>query len=80
MAGKTDDQKIYYHKIGTTQKEDKIIYAGKPAPIRYVSAGVSENQKWLFLYCANSTYGNSLLVTLVVLIGESSSVNSSGPK
>jgi prolyl oligopeptidase len=62
LAGKTDDQKIYYHKIGTPQKEDKIIYAGKPTPIRYVSAGVSEDQKWLFIYCANSTYGNSLLV------------------
>lgn len=62
LAGKTDNQKLYYHKIGTSQKEDKIIYYGKTEPIRYLGAGVSEDQKWLFLYCANSTYGNSLLV------------------
>jgi prolyl oligopeptidase len=62
LAGKTDNQKLYFHKIGTPQKEDKIIYEGKQNPIRYLGAGVSEDEKWLFLYCANSTYGNSLLV------------------
>lgn len=62
LAGKTDNQKLYYHKMGTPQKEDKLIYSGKTESIRYISAGVSEDQKWLFIYGANSTYGNSLLV------------------
>jgi len=62
LAGKTDNHKLYYHKIGTAQKGDKLIYAGTKEPIRYLGAGVSEDQKWLFIYCANSTYGNSLLV------------------
>ena len=62
LQGKTDNHKLYFHKIGTSQKEDKLVFSGKKESIRYISAGVSENQKWLFIYCANSTYGNSLLV------------------
>ena len=62
LAGKTDNQKLYYHKMGTAQKDDKLIYAGKNEAIRYMGAGVSEDQKWLFIYCANSTYGNRLLL------------------
>jgi len=62
LAGKTDNHKLYYHKIGTAQKDDKLIYAGKNENIRYIGSWVSEDQKWLFIFCANSTYGNNLLV------------------
>lgn len=62
LQGKTDNHKLYFHQIGTSQKEDKLVYAGKNESIRYISSQVSEDQKWLFIYCANSTYGNSLLV------------------
>lgn len=62
LQGKTDNHKLYFHKTGTPQKEDKLVYAGKNESIRYISSQVSEDQKWLFIYCANSTYGNSLLV------------------
>lgn len=62
LAGKTDNHKLFFHKIGTAQKEDKLIYSGTKESIRYISAGVSENQHWLFIYCANATYGNALLV------------------
>ncbi len=62
LAGKTDNHKLYFHKVGTKQSEDKLIYQGKGESIRYIGASVSENQRWLFIYCANSTYGNSLLM------------------
>ena len=62
LQGKTDNHKLYFHKIGTAQKEDKLVYAGKNESIRYISAQVSEDQKWLFIYCANSTYGSNLLM------------------
>ncbi len=62
LAGKTDNHKLFFHKIGTAQKDDKLIYSGTKESIRYIGAGVSENQHWLFIYCANATYGNSLLV------------------
>ena len=60
LAGVTDSQKLFYHKLGTPQKEDKLIYAGGSGPNRYISAGVSEDEKWLMIYGANTTYGNDL--------------------
>ncbi|MEP7144904.1 MAG: prolyl oligopeptidase family serine peptidase [Ferruginibacter sp.] len=60
LAGVTDIHKLYYHKMGTTQKEDKLIYGGTSQQKRYISAGVSEDEKWLIIYGANETYGNEL--------------------
>ncbi|MFN5424851.1 MAG: S9 family peptidase, partial [Bacteroidota bacterium] len=62
LAGKTDDHKLYYHQLGTPQKEDKLIFGGKGEKIRYVGAELSENQHWLIISCSNSTYGNNLFL------------------
>ena len=62
LAGVTDNQKLYYHKLGTAQKDDQLIFGGGANPRRYLSAGITEDQKWLVIYGANSTYGNELYV------------------
>ncbi len=62
LQGKTERHKLYYHQLGTTQKEDKLIYGGDGPAIRYIGAGVSEDQKWLFIYASTATYGNALYV------------------
>ncbi len=60
LAGVTDTHKLFYHEMGTPQKEDKLIYGGPSQPKRYISAGVSEDGHWLIIYGANTTYGNEL--------------------
>lgn len=62
LSGVTDQHKFYYHKLGTSQKDDKLIFGGASNPFRYIGGGVSENQKWLFIYGANSTYGNNIYI------------------
>ncbi|MEO5893093.1 MAG: prolyl oligopeptidase family serine peptidase [Ferruginibacter sp.] len=62
LAGVTDSHKLYYHKLGTSQKEDKLIYGGVSAPKRYIFGGVTEDEKWLVIYGASTTYGNELHV------------------
>ncbi|HYM94317.1 MAG TPA: prolyl oligopeptidase family serine peptidase [Chitinophagaceae bacterium] len=62
LAGVTDNQKLYYHKLGTPQKDDKLIFGDDKKHIRYVSGGVTEDEKWLMIYTANETYGNGLYV------------------
>lgn len=62
LAGITDTHKLYYHKMGTPQKEDVLVYGGSGEPRRYLWAGVSEDQRWLIIYAANETYGNELYI------------------
>ncbi|MDM1396622.1 S9 family peptidase [Myroides odoratimimus] len=61
LSAKTDQHKLYYHKLGTAQKEDALIF-GKDQKRRYVGGGVTSDNKYLVITAANSTYGNELYV------------------
>ena len=61
LAGKTDNHKVYYHKLGTPQAEDKLVFGDK-IKRRYVGGYVTENQKWLIISAADATYGNELYI------------------
>ena len=61
LSAKTDQHKLYYHKLGTVQKEDQIIF-GEKEKRRYVGAYVTEDQKYLVIHGANSTSGNELYI------------------
>jgi len=60
LAGITSNHKLYYHKLGTKQSDDKMIYGSDTKPTRYMTGHVSEDEQWLFIYTANETYGNGL--------------------
>ena len=63
LSAKTDQHKLYYHKLGTSQKSDKLIFGGTPTEkYRYVSGTVSNDGKYLFISVANATSGNKLFV------------------
>jgi prolyl oligopeptidase len=53
---------LYYHKLGTSQKDDRLEFGGPAFPRRYIVGDVTENQKWLVIYAGNSTYGTELYV------------------
>lgn len=59
LSAKTDQHKLYYHKLNTSQKTDKLIFGGD-VKRRYVGGYVSEDEKYLFISAANSTSGNEL--------------------
>ncbi len=61
LSAKTDQHKLYYHKLGTKQKEDKIIF-GLDKKRRYVGGYVTEDQKYLVVSAATSTSGNELYI------------------
>ena len=62
LSGITESHKLYYHKVGTRQLEDKLIFGSDENPSRYIWAGVSEDERWLFLFTAKETYGNTLYI------------------
>ena len=57
MAGKNDYQKIYYHKVGTPQSEDKLIYEDNEHPQRRQGIGVTEDQRFEILSVSDSSAG-----------------------
>ena len=63
LSAKTDQHKLYYHKLGTSQKEDQLIFGGTPdQKRRYVGGSVTEDDKYLVISGAVSTSGNDLYI------------------
>jgi len=61
LSAKTDQHKLYYHKLGTPQKDDKVIF-GLDQKRRYVGGGVTEDLRYLIVSAANSTSGGELYI------------------
>ncbi len=61
LSAKTDQHKLYFHKLGTPQKEDKVIF-GLNEKRRYVGGYVTEDENYLVITAANATYGNELYI------------------
>ena len=63
LSAKTDQHKLYYHKLGTQQKDDELVFGGTPdQKRRYVFGGVTEDDKYLIISGAVSTSGNDLYI------------------
>lgn len=49
LTFKNENQRVYYHKIGTTQAEDQLIYQDPANPQRFNNAQTTEDQRFLIL-------------------------------
>ena len=54
-------QKIFFHKLGTSQTEDKVVFSRPDDKEIYVSAGVTDDGRWLLLY---QSKGEKLQITV----------------
>jgi len=61
LSEKTDQHKLYFHKLGTPQSEDKVIF-GLDQKRRYIGGSVTDDDNYLIITAANSTYGNELYI------------------
>ena len=63
LSAKTDQHKLYYHKVGTPQSQDQLIFGGtQEEKHRYVGGQVSEDENYLFISASVSTSGNKLFL------------------
>ncbi|MGJ8715335.1 MAG: prolyl oligopeptidase family serine peptidase [Maribacter stanieri] len=63
LSAKTDQHKVYYHKLGTPQKDDELIFGGTSLEKhRYIGANVTEDNKYLLISASISTSGNKLFI------------------
>ncbi len=62
LSARTEMHQLFFHEIGTPQAEDELIFGGESMPRRYVSGGVTEDQRFLVITAAESTTGNELYI------------------
>ncbi len=63
LSAKTDQHKVYFHKLGAAQDADELIYGGSLAEKhRYISASVTEDENYLIVSPSTSTSGNKMLI------------------
>lgn len=62
LSGKTQYHKLFYHKLGTPQSVDALVFGGEKTPRRYIGAFVTEDQQYLVITAAVSTSGNELYI------------------
>lgn len=61
LSAKTEHHKLYFHKLGTIQAEDKVVF-GSDIVRRYVGGSVTEDGRYLVVSASVSTTGNELYI------------------
>ncbi len=62
LSGMTQYHKLYFHRLGSPQREDQLVLGGEETPRRYIFADVTEDERWLVISAAKSTSGNELYI------------------
>lgn len=57
-----EGHKVYYHKLGTGQDKDRLVYENKAYPKRFYTVSTDEDETMLFLYESGEDAGNALYV------------------
>ena len=63
LSEMTDQHKLFYHKLGTPQDQDELIFGGTEAQKhRYIGGEVTDDGRYLFISASKSTSGNVMFL------------------
>ena len=62
LSNVNENHKVYYHKLGTPQSEDKLVYQNPKYPRRFYTSSLDEDETMQFLYESGDGRGNALYV------------------
>ena len=62
MSKQNQFHKVYYHKIGTPQSSDVLVYEDASHPLRNVYAGVTEDESFLIINTTEGTSGSEIWI------------------
>jgi prolyl oligopeptidase len=61
LTGVNNDHQLCFHRLGTTQAEDRLIYQRPDEPEWYLGGAVSDDGRWLMITCGKGTNPESSL-------------------
>ncbi len=62
LSAASRNQKVYFHKLGTPQSADQLVFSDPANPNRYVGMDVTEDGRWEVLYIYAGTKGSEVRV------------------
>ncbi len=62
LSGMTEHHKVYYHQLGSTPDQDKVVFGHADIKRRYINAVVFKKSDYLFISASEGTTGNELYI------------------
>ena len=62
FSNQNEFMKIYYHELGSKQSQDALIFEDKLHPLRYFNAGLTEDERFLFVNVSEGTSGSEIWI------------------
>lgn len=62
LSGVNANMKVYYHKLGDKQAEDKLVFEDSDNPLRQYSFIISDDENSRLVYVSEGTYGSEILL------------------
>lgn len=62
FSNANENHQIYYHKLGTPQSADQLIYQDPAHPLHFHSAYVTDNEDYLMVIGSGEGFGESLMI------------------
>ncbi len=62
LKGKNLNQAVYFHKLGTPQEQDVLVYEDKAHPQRFANVELTEDERFLILNTSEGTSGSEIWV------------------
>ncbi|HXL82100.1 MAG TPA: prolyl oligopeptidase family serine peptidase [Pyrinomonadaceae bacterium] len=57
LTAKNENHQVYYHKVGTPQSADTLVYEDPANPQRFHNVGTSDDERYSFLYISERGKG-----------------------
>jgi len=61
LKGSNEFHKVFYHRLGTPQIDDELIYQDKQNPKRNFYASVTEDERFLLIYVSEGAAGDNMI-------------------
>ncbi len=65
LSAKNENHKVYYHRLGTDQSQDELIFEDEANPLRFHNVSLTDDERFMILYISDrgkGKDGNSLFV------------------